>query len=143
MTDIYHQILKMHRKAYIKSDGRIGHRLLFGNPTLLLRARGRRSGLERITALTYAYDGENVVIVASAGGADVAPAWLANIKANPNCVVQIGTKRWQAFARITFPDDPDYERRWTLMDSVNKGRYTEHQSKTGRTIPVVELAPAR
>ena len=141
MTDLYHRILALHRKVYIGSGGKLGHRLLFGNPTLLLRATGRRTGKERVTALTYAEDGADVLVVASAGGADRAPAWLGNLQADPDCEVQIGSERRRSRAHVTGPDDQDYARRWALMDAVNKGRYTEHQAKTSRTIPIVVLSP--
>lgn len=140
MPDIYHAVLRLHRKIYIATDGRLGHRLLFGNPTLLLRTTGRRTGLERTTALTYGRDRDAILVVASAGGADVAPSWMVNLRADPDCTVQIGTARIRTTARITYPDDPDYARRWALMNDVNKGRYAEYQVQTSRVIPIVELS---
>jgi F420H(2)-dependent quinone reductase len=49
--------------------------------------------------------------------------------------------RHRAIARPSLPDDPDYARRWTIVDTDNKGRYTEYQKMTDRTIPIVELRP--
>lgn len=142
MSDLYHHILRAHKWIYEHSGGRVGHRLLFGNPTLLLRTVGRKSGLPRTSALTYAQDGQRYLVVASAGGAPKPPDWLANLKAQPDCQLQVGPRTLRVHARITLPSDPDYTRRWSILDAVNKDRYTEYQRKTSRTIPIVELDPA-
>jgi hypothetical protein len=68
MANLFHRFLRTHQWIYEHSHGVLGHRLLFGNPTLLLRTTGRRSGLPRTTALTYARDGDCYLIVASNGG---------------------------------------------------------------------------
>jgi hypothetical protein len=44
-------------------------------------------------------------------------------------------------ARPTLPDDPDYARRWAIVDKVNNGRYTEYQKLTKRPLSVVVLTP--
>lgn len=139
MSDIYHAVLRAHKWIYETTDGRIGHRLLLGNPTLLLRTIGRRTALPRTSALTYGRDGEAYLVVASNGGAPKHPAWLANLKANPDNEIQIGRRRLRVTARHTLPGDPDYDRRWKIVDAVNKGRYTEYQKKTTRPLPIVEL----
>jgi deazaflavin-dependent oxidoreductase (nitroreductase family) len=142
MTGLYHHILRTHQWIYQNTDGYLGHRLLFGNPTLLLHTTGRRTGLPRTTALTYARDGDVYLVVASNGGASKPPTWLANLKANPGCEIQIGRQRHRATARPTLPGDPRYDRRWTIVNTVNKGRYTQYQKKTERPIAIVELRPA-
>ncbi len=75
-----------HIAEYIASGGLRGHVVDFtpigGHPfstTLLLRARGRKSGELRINALTYGTVDGKVVIIASKGGADIHPAWYHNI----------------------------------------------------------------
>ena len=82
------QILKIHEQLYKGTDGRIGHHMI-GVPTLLLRTTGRRSGATRTNSLVYARDGEDYLLVASNGGADRPPAWLHNLRANPDVEVQI------------------------------------------------------
>lgn len=141
MSEIYQHILRAHKWIYMRTGGMVGHRLLFGNPTLLLRTYGRKTGLQRTSALTYARDGGTYLVVASAGGATKPPDWLANLIAQPECEIQIGERRQRARARVTLPTDPDYVRRWSILDGVNKGRYTDYQNKTSRTIPIVELVP--
>src|SRR6202043_4052130 len=82
-TGLYSRVLRAHQWIYRQTDGLLGHRLLLGNPTLLLRTTGRRSGLTRTNALTYARDGDAYLVVASNGGSSRPPSWLANLKADP------------------------------------------------------------
>jgi F420H(2)-dependent quinone reductase len=141
MSGLFPRILCVHQWIYEHTDGLLGHRLLFGNPTLLLRTAGRRTGLPRTTALTYARDGDDYLIVASNGGRPKPPTWLANLKAHPDSEVQVGRRRHRVIARPTLPDDPDYAGRWTMVDTNNKGRYTQYQKMTQRPIAIVELRP--
>jgi F420H(2)-dependent quinone reductase len=140
-TGLYSRVLRAHQWIYEQTNGLLGHRLLLGNPTLLLRTTGRRSGLTRTNALTYARDGDAYLVVASNGGSPRPPSWLANLKADPGSEIQVGRRRYRAVARPTLPDDPDYARRWTIVDTVNKGRYTQYQKLTERPIAIVELRP--
>lgn len=141
MANLFGNVLKAHQWLYENSNGLVGHKLLFGNPTLLLRTVGRKSGQARTSALTYAKDGGDYLVTASNGGATKPPGWLANVKADPKVEIQLGTKRIPVTARPTYPDDADYARRWDLVDKVNQGRYTEYQKKTDRPISVVVLSP--
>jgi deazaflavin-dependent oxidoreductase (nitroreductase family) len=61
-------------------------------------------------------------VVASNGGADRNPAWLHNVRANPDVVVQIGRQRRNGTARIVEPSDPDYERLWKIVNDNNRER---------------------
>ncbi|AYF78005.1 nitroreductase family deazaflavin-dependent oxidoreductase [Nocardia yunnanensis] len=141
MANLFVKVLRGHQWVYEKSKGLVGHRLLFGNPTLLLRTVGRKSGRERVSALTYARDGRDYLVTASNGGSARAPGWLANVKAKGDCEIQVGTKRIAVSATATYPDDPEYARRFRVVDKVNKGRYAEYQKMTTRAIAVVVLTP--
>ena len=141
MTSLFIRALQTHQWLYEHSGGLVGHRLLMGNRTLLLRTIGRRTGEARCNALTYARDGEAYLVVASNGGSPRPPGWLANVKAHPNVEVQVGRHRIQVTARATYPDDPDYARRFVLVDEVNKGRYAGYQKMTTRPLAIVEMTP--
>lgn len=130
----------MHQWLYVRSDGRVGHRMI-GVPTLLLRTTGRRSGAIRTNALVYARDGDDYLVVASNGGADQPPAWLYNVQAKPDVQVQVGRKRDQASARVIEPSDPEYERLWQIVNENNRHRYTAYQQKTSRPIPAIAITP--
>lgn len=142
MAGWFVQALRVHQWVYEKSGGMVGHRILFGNPTLLLRTVGRKTGLPRTSALTYAKDGADFLVTASNGGSARPPGWLANVKARPECEIQVGRRAFPVVAQATLPGDPEYARRWGLVDAVNKGRYSEYQQKTRRPIAVVVLSPA-
>ena len=135
------QVLRVHEKLYVASDGRVGHRVI-GVPTLLLRTTGRRSGATRTNGLVYARDGGDYLVVASNGGADRAPAWLHNLRANPEVEIQIGRTRQPASARVVDSTDPDYPRLWQIVNENNRDRYKAYQRKTARPIPVVALTPS-
>jgi F420H(2)-dependent quinone reductase len=135
------QVLRVHEKLYVASDGRIGHRMI-GVPTLLLRTTGRRSGAIRTNGLVYARNGDDYLVVASNGGADRGPAWLHNLRADPSVEIQIGRERHSAAARIIDPADPDYARLWQIVNENNHDRYAAYQQKTARPIPVVAVTPS-
>jgi deazaflavin-dependent oxidoreductase (nitroreductase family) len=141
MASLFGTALRVHQWIYERTDGALGHRLLFGNPTLLLRTVGRKSGSLRTSALTYARDGADYLVTASNGGSPRPPAWLLNATAHPHVHLQVGRRKFQATATSTLPDDPDYARRWDLVNAVNHDRYRAYQKMTSRPIPVVVLTP--
>ncbi|WP_375489214.1 nitroreductase family deazaflavin-dependent oxidoreductase [uncultured Jatrophihabitans sp.] len=132
--------LQVHQEIYVRSGGRIGHRL-FGTRNLILHTTGAKTGAARVNALTYAKDGENYVIVASYGGAPRSPAWYHNLRAHPDTEIQVGTRRVPVTAHTVADDDPDRARLWRLANEGNDGRYTAYQRQTSRQIPVVRLTP--
>jgi deazaflavin-dependent oxidoreductase (nitroreductase family) len=137
---VYGGTLRVHAFLYERSDGRVGHRLL-GVPTLLLRTTGRRSGQTRTNALVYATDGDRYLVVPSNGGADNAPGWLHNVRAQPSVEIQLGRERRPVRAEVIEREDPDFARLWKAVNDNNAGRYDGYQERTARPIPVVALAP--
>ena len=134
-------ILRLHQKLYERSDGMVGHRIL-GVPALLLRTTGRHSGAQRCSALMYAADGPNYVVVASNGGSDRPPGWLHNVRAKPEVEIQIGRTRKPATAHVVESGDAEYARLWKLVNDNNRGRYDAYQQHTARPIPLVVASPA-
>jgi deazaflavin-dependent oxidoreductase (nitroreductase family) len=132
--------ISVHHWLYLRTDGRVGHRLL-GVPTLLLRTVGRRSSLERTSALAYASDDGAFYVVPSNGGADRPPAWLLNLQAAPEVEVQIGRRRMRATATVVPRGAPEHADLWTLVNGINRASYERYQRRTDRPIPVVRLAP--
>lgn len=131
--------LQVHALIYERSRGLVGHRML-GVPCLMLRTTGRRSGQTRTSSLVYAEDGGRYLVVASKGGDPRAPAWLLNLRQNPDIEVQIGRTRFPATATEIGPDSPDYSRMWKLVNDNNGNRYAAYQKKTTRPIPIVALS---
>jgi F420H(2)-dependent quinone reductase len=133
--------LRLHQAVYERTDGRLGHRLI-GVPSLILRTTGRRTGKTRVAVLVYGSDAGRYVVVASNGGQDQPPAWLHNVRANPEVSIQVGRRRGAGRARIVEADDADYPRLWRLVNEVNHGRYDGYQELTTRPIALVLLTPA-
>jgi F420H(2)-dependent quinone reductase len=134
------QVLKLHDQLYRRTDGRIGHRMI-GVPTLLLKSTGRRSGMPRTNSLVYARDGEAYLLVASNGGADRPPAWLHNLRANPEVEIQVARERRKGTTRVIESTDPDYDRLWRIVNENNHDRYSAYQKQTARAIPVIVVTP--
>jgi deazaflavin-dependent oxidoreductase (nitroreductase family) len=134
------QVLAVHQRIYERTNGRIGHRIL-GVPCLLLHATGAKTGQPRTTGLVYGTDGHHYYVVPSNGGADRAPSWYHNLRAHPDCHIQIGTTRIATHARTLHRDDPDFDHAWTIANAANHNRYNAYQNATTRPIPVVELTP--
>jgi deazaflavin-dependent oxidoreductase (nitroreductase family) len=134
-------LLTLHQRLYERTGGLVGHRLI-GVPSALLRTAGRRTGKTRTSALVYARDGGDYLVVASNGGSDQPPGWLFNIQAKPEVEVQIGRQRFAATARVVGGDDPGHPRLWEIVNDNNHGRYRRYQARTARKIPVVVLTPA-
>ena len=87
-----------------RNGGKVGGQFE-GFPLLLLTSTGAKSGAERLNLIGYFdIDGKNY-IVGSAAGRDQSPAWVFNLRANPDAKVEIGSdglpvERQRAPARI-------------------------------------------
>lgn len=138
---LFLRMLDVHQATYERTRGLLGHRLLLGMPTLLLRTTGRRSGLTRTTALVYGRDGDNLMVVGSNGGAPKSPHWVLNLESTPEVEVQVGTRRWPATATALRPGHPDYERLFAICNEANRGTFAQYRTKTTRPLPVVVLSP--
>jgi deazaflavin-dependent oxidoreductase (nitroreductase family) len=134
-------LLTLHQRLYELTGGLVGHRLI-GVPSALLRTTGRRTGKARTSALVYARDGGDYLVVASNGGSDRPPGWLFNIEAKPEVEFQVGRQRFAAMARVVGGDDPEHTRLWEIVNENNHDRYRRYQARTAREIPVVALTPA-
>ena len=128
---------KVHILLYRGSGGLIGSRMA-GMPILLLTAIGRRSGKRRTVPLGYLRDGPDYVIIGSNGGQDEHPAWVLNLRTNPQATVQIGRARVPVAA-----EEADSERRIRLWADLVGGApiYEGYRKRSAREIPVVILEP--
>lgn len=124
-----------HVERYLATDGDEGHDWQ-GSQVLILTTTGRRSGEARSTPLIYGRSGDDVMVVASKGGADEPPAWYLNIKENGEVEAQIKGDRFRARARDATPAEKPAM--WQTMVG-HWAPYDEYQEKTDREIPVVVL----
>jgi deazaflavin-dependent oxidoreductase (nitroreductase family) len=103
---------------------------------LRVLASAAGSGKETTTPLIYGKSGENLVVVASKGGAPDHPMWYRNLAANPGVAVQVGTEQFAGTARTaSAAEKPEL---WKTMTAIWPA-YDEYQSKTDREIPVVVI----
>jgi deazaflavin-dependent oxidoreductase (nitroreductase family) len=123
-----------HVRQYADSNGTEGHMWQEGVPTLLLTTRGKKSGVARRTALIYANNGDEYVVMASYAGSPTHPDWYLNLAADPQVVLQVGNERFRARARRDVP--ADRARLWGLMIAVWPD-YDEYARHTTREIPLV------
>ncbi len=106
---------------------------------LLLHTTGAKSGQPRVSPLAYFRIDGRLIIIGSFAGAPVSPAWVHNLRANPQAHVEVGTDAFDVTAR----ELPSTERDeiFGKVTAAAKG-FAEYQSNTSRVIPLFELRPA-
>ncbi len=120
-----------------RTDGRWS--TLPGQPVLLLHHTGARTGQPRRTPLVYATDGDDILLVASYGGAPTNPAWYHNLVANPDCRVVANRRSGPYRAEVLAGDERAAA--WSLAVAVYGG-YAVYQQRAGeREIPLFRLRP--
>jgi len=129
-----------HVATYRATDGAVGHTWA-DRPHLLLSTTGRRSGREHTVPLVYARladaaGGARLVVAASAGGAEIHPAWYLNLVADPDVAVQLWGRRWLTSAGVAEGDD--VEPGWSAMTTTWDG-FRRYREETTREIPLVLL----
>jgi deazaflavin-dependent oxidoreductase (nitroreductase family) len=126
-----------HAAIYRASGGKVVGRM-FNSPVLLLITTGRKTGKERTTPLLYLEDGENLVVVASVGGAPKHPDWYWNLIADPEARVEIGDRTLRIRAQEA--QDEEKSRLWARLAEMYPP-YEDYQKRTKREIPVLVLHP--
>ena len=110
-----------------------------GMPMILVTMTGAKTGRELCSPLVYSTDGDDVVIIASKGGAPEHPHWYHNLVANPTVTVEIGTEKWEATAHVT---EGEERKRLFAAQAAQMPQFAEYEQKaaeTGREIPVFRL----
>jgi deazaflavin-dependent oxidoreductase (nitroreductase family) len=108
-------------------------------PLVLITTTGAKSGKRRTTPIVHTTDGDNVVIIASKGGAPTSPDWYHNLVANPEVTVELANETFEARARVAQGDER--ERLWRAQ-ADRMPNFDEYQKATTRQIPVVVLERA-
>lgn len=109
-----------------------------GLPTLLLTVIGRKSGEKRTTPLVFLQHGDDMVVVGSLAGYDEHPAWYLNLKANPQCWVQLDRRKMTAIAREA--SDEERMNLWPKLAALFPP-WDYFQKQTDRPFGVVILSP--
>lgn len=110
-----------------------------GAPMVLITHTGAKSGKEYTTPLVHSIEGDEVVIIASKGGAPDDPQWFRNLVANPAVTVELGTETYSGVAHVAEGAERDrlYAAHAALMPN-----FAEYAAKTTRVIPVVVIRRA-
>src|SRR5215213_5979075 len=92
------------------NDGRPTGGPLAGHPLLVMYSTGAKSGQRRRQILTYSRDGEDLIVAGTASGAPTDPAWIGNVRANPEVEVELGDQAYAARAEVV--EEADRKRLW-------------------------------
>ena len=89
-----------------------------------------------MSPLAYFDVAGKLIIIGSFAGSPVDPAWVHNLRANPQAHVEVGTDAFD----VTACELPPAEREelFPKITEVAPG-FAEYQSKTSRVIPLFEL----
>ena len=120
------------------NGGRVGG-MFDGKPLLLLHHAGARTGIRRVTPLTYQDLPGGYAVFASKAGANTNPDWYHNLVAKPDTEVEVGTDTVQVRARVAQGRERD--RIWT-QQKRDYPQFAEYEAKTSRVIPVIVLQRA-
>ena len=117
------------------NEGKCGG-MFEGNPMLLMTMTGAKSGRQLTSPLTYHPDGDDYIVMASAGGDPKHPAWYFNLVANPDVVLEVGTERFDATAVQT-----EGAERTRVFEAMSEAmpRFGEYQAGVQREIPIFKL----
>ncbi|QIS24552.1 nitroreductase family deazaflavin-dependent oxidoreductase [Nocardia terpenica] len=107
-----------------------------GGKLLLLHTKGARSGKPRLSPLAYHEIDGRVLIVGSYSGAPKDPAWVHNLRTNPQAHIEIGTDTHAVIAHELPRNERDtlFERITALYPIL-----ADYQAQTDRTFPLFEL----
>lgn len=126
--------------------------LLAGIPTIILTAKGARSGKRRSVPLLGVPAGNNgdksvagdegdagdIVVIASSWGQERHPAWYYNVRANPEVEVSWDGGGGRYLAREA--TGAERERYWQKAVAIYPG-FAAYRRRTDRQIPVIVLSP--
>ncbi len=117
------------------NGGKVGGPFKDGD-LLLLTTTGAKSGQSRLSPLAYFRIDGKLIIIGSFAGAPRDPAWVHNLRANPQAHIEVGTDAYDVTAHELAPAERDelFER----VSAASPG-FAEYQSKTSRIIPLFEL----
>lgn len=103
---------------------------------LLLTTKGAKSNKSHTTPLVYSIDGDRIIVLAAAAGAEKHPAWYYNLLAYPVATVELQGKTHRVEVFMVSGDE--YERLFK-QHTAQFPVVLEYQEKTTRRIPIFIL----
>lgn len=127
-------------ELYESSGGTAGTTLRdTGLPCIIVTHVGNKTGGIRKIPLMRVKVGEGYVLVGSYGGRPDNPAWVNNLRANPNVEIRDMTEVFKMRVREV-EADAERQRLWEAAAAAYPP-YNEYQAKTSRKIPVFIAEP--
>jgi deazaflavin-dependent oxidoreductase (nitroreductase family) len=119
------------------NGGKVGGQFAEGSNLLLLTTTGAKSGQPRLSPLGYWRIDGKLLIVGGYFGADIHPAWVHNLRANPRAHIELGAESFDVIAHELSTSE-----RSEILPKIIAAAppVAEYQAKTSRVIPVFELA---
>lgn len=109
-----------------------------GIPVIIVTMRGASSGKVRKIALMRVEHEGAYALIASKGGAPENPAWVANLEAHPEVMIQDGPRPHDFTVRLV---DGDERAAWWQRGVEVFPTYADYEAKTDRKIPVYVAEP--
>ena len=105
--------------------------------TVLLTTTGAKTGKVRKASLAFMWEGEDMIVIASKGGAPHHPGWYHNVKVDPRVQVQA---RGLAEERVAFIVEGEERDKLFERMSIAFPNFAAYQERAvERKIPVVRL----
>ena len=123
------------------SHGRHTVTEIVGLPIIQITTIGAKSGEPRTMPLVSLFDGEKIALIGSNFGRQHNPGWYYNLKANPQCTVQVNGREQKFIARKT--EGEEREKYWQMAVSYYKGYDLYKVRAAHRQIPVIILEPVK
>ena len=105
-------------------------------PVLELMTTGHKSGQERSVLITYVDTPDGPALAGTNAGASNDPAWVKNLRANPEARIRRDGS-WDK-VRARFPGAGERARIWSKFIEADDG-YAEYEQMVSREIPIVVL----
>ena len=127
----------LHKLLWNLSGGRFG-RHAAGLPVVEVVSIGHKSGQERQVLLNYMESDGAPAVIGSNAGRDADPAWVRNLRANPQARAR-WDGRWHDVVAEEL-DGPPRDAVWDAAVEANQG-YRAYAEGMTRSIPIFRLAP--
>lgn len=107
-------------------------------PVGVIETQDARNGCLHRRAVVYFHDGDRVIVIPSKAGMPDDPFWYQNAIVDPNVLFESRPYRAEVVE-----DQASRKRLWALADQVHGASaiYRSRAAKSGRTIPILQLAP--
>ena len=129
---------KMHKLVWKLSGGRLG-RTVIGMPVLELVTVGHKTGQKRQILITYVDNAGSPAIIGTNAGRDRDPAWVKNLRANPEARARWDGK-WRDVTATELSGD-DHQQAWNAAVKANED-YAEYSKTLTRPVPIMRLEGA-